>query len=74
MPNAMMLKRRDIDTPEKRREYTACILGCGRTGLTHAYLFANAGFRVIYADADHRVFNQTKRARLCLPDRNSTHF
>lgn len=58
-----MLERKDIDTPEKRGKYTACILGCGRTGLTHAYLFANAGFRVIYADADHRILSQTKKGK-----------
>jgi len=61
MSEAMMLERRDIDTPEKREKYTVGILGCGRTGLAQARLFARAGFRVVYADADHRIFNQTEK-------------
>lgn len=56
-----MLKRRDIDTPEKREKYTVCILGCGRTGSTHACLFANAGFKVIYIDVDHNIVNQIEK-------------
>jgi len=56
-----MLRRIDIDTPGKREKYTVCILGCGRTGLTQACLFARAGFRVVYADTDHRIFNQTEK-------------
>ena len=56
-----MLKRRDIDTPEKREKYTVGILGCGPTGLTHACLFANAGFKVVYADADYNIVNQIEK-------------
>jgi len=56
-----MLERRDIDTPEKREKYTVSLLGCGRTGLTQACLFARAGFRVVYTDTDHRIFNQTEK-------------
>ena len=62
MPEAMMLRRRDIDTPEKREKYTVCILGCGQTGLKQACLFAKAGFKVVYADTDHRIFNQTEKS------------
>ena len=59
-----MLKRKDIHTPEKREKYTVGILGCGRTGLTHACLFANAGFKVVYSDADHHVLNQIEKGRI----------
>jgi len=64
MPKALLLKRRDIDTPEKRRKHTVGILGHGRTALTQAFLFANAGFKVIYADADHDIANQIEKGRV----------
>ncbi|UCC33059.1 MAG: nucleotide sugar dehydrogenase [Candidatus Bathyarchaeota archaeon] len=63
MPKATMLERRDIDTPYKRGRYTACVLGCGRTGLAHACLFAEAGFRVIYVDIDHNLVNQIEKVK-----------
>jgi UDP-N-acetyl-D-mannosaminuronic acid dehydrogenase len=59
----MMLKRSDIDPPEKREKYTIGVLGCGRKGLKNACLFANAGFKVVYADVDHQVFSQAEKGR-----------
>ena len=70
MPEAIMLKRRDIDTPEKREKYTVCILGCGQTGLRQACLFAKAGFKVVYADTDHHIFNQTEKGKISSAERN----
>lgn len=64
MPKAMTLERRDIDTPEKREKYTVGILGYGRSSLTHANLFANAGFKVLYADADHGIVNKIERGKM----------
>ncbi len=64
MPKAMTLERRDIDTPEKRRKYTVGILGHGRTSLTHACLFVNAGFKVVYANADHNIANQIEKGKI----------
>jgi nucleotide sugar dehydrogenase len=74
MPKAMMLKRKDIDTREKREKYTVCILGCGQTGLKQACLFAKAGFRVVYVDTDHRIFNQTEKGRIPSAGRNLNTF
>ncbi|MFQ6065237.1 MAG: nucleotide sugar dehydrogenase [Candidatus Bathyarchaeia archaeon] len=64
MPKAMTLKRKDIDTAEKRRKYTIGILGHGQKSLTHACLFANAGFKVVYADADHNIANQIEKGKI----------
>ncbi len=64
-----MLERKDIDTPEKRKKYTVCILGCGQTGLKQACLFAKAGFKVVYADTDHHIFNQTEKGRISSAER-----
>ena len=63
MSMAMTLQRNDIDTPEKRIAYTVSVVGCGRMGLPHACLFAEAGFQVIGVDSDQRVVDLMKRGR-----------
>ncbi len=60
---AMKLERNDLDTLEKRRAYTVSVVGCGRMGLPHACLFAEAGFKVIGVDSDQRVIDLMKRGR-----------
>ena len=60
---AMTLERNDIDIPEKRIAYTVNVVGCGRMGLPHACLFAEAGFQVIGVDSDQRVVDLMKRGR-----------
>lgn len=49
---AFRMKPEEVNTPEKRKGYTVCIIGCGQRGIHHAFLFAEAGFRTICADAD----------------------
>ena len=61
MSRAMRLRENDLDTPEKRGNYTISIVGCGRMGLPTACLFAEAGFRVICVDADPYVVNMVKK-------------
>lgn len=63
MPAIMSIKREDIETPEKREKFTVCIVGCGRMGLPHVCLFAEANFKVIGVDADPHVVNVIKRGR-----------
>jgi nucleotide sugar dehydrogenase len=53
----LYIKPEEIDTAEKRMKYTISIIGCGQIGVLHAYLFAEAGFRVICADADQTRVN-----------------
>jgi len=64
MPETTMLSGRDVDTPEKREKHTICIIGYGRGGLTNACLFADAGFKVTYVDADHKIVNQIEKGRV----------
>ena len=52
LPVALHLKPEEVDTPEKRAKYTVCIIGCTLRGLFCATIFAEAGFKVICADAD----------------------
>ncbi|MCK5592883.1 nucleotide sugar dehydrogenase [Candidatus Bathyarchaeota archaeon] len=63
MPEMMTLKKEDINTPEKREKYTLSVIGCGRIGLSHACLFAEAGFKVIAVDANQRTINLIKKGK-----------
>lgn len=55
--SALHLKPEEIDNIEKRRKYTVSIIGCGRIGVLHVYLFAEAGFKIICADMNQTVVN-----------------
>ena len=44
-----------LATPEKRSQYTVSVVGCGRMGLPHACLFADAGFKVIGVDKNPKI-------------------
>jgi len=55
------IKPEDIDSIEKRGKYTFSAIGCGLIGVFHAYLFAEAGFKVICADADQTIVNSLAR-------------
>jgi len=63
MHNLLTLKKDDIDTPEKRANYTVAVVGCGRMGLPHAVLFAEAGFKVIGVDVNPQVVASLKRGK-----------
>jgi nucleotide sugar dehydrogenase len=52
---ALHFNPEEIDNIEKRRKYTVSIIGCGRIGILHAYLFAEAGFKIICADVNQTV-------------------
>ncbi|MEM3823918.1 MAG: nucleotide sugar dehydrogenase, partial [Candidatus Bathyarchaeia archaeon] len=53
----------DVDTVEKRSRYTASIVGCGYVGVLHAYLFVDAGFKVVCADSDQRALNLLSKGK-----------
>lgn len=63
MSRVMKLVGKDLESPEKRREYTACIIGCGRTGIVTACLFAEAGFKVICVDSSSHVVHLLKKRK-----------
>jgi nucleotide sugar dehydrogenase len=60
------IKPEEINTAEKRMKYAISIIGCGQIGVLHAYLFAEAGFRVICVDADQTRVNNIIRGRMPL--------
>ena len=60
---ALHIKPEEIDTIEKRTKYTVCIIGCGRIGILHAYLFAEAGFKVKCVDTDQTIVNSLAKGK-----------
>lgn len=69
MPDALHLKPEEIDTVEKRGKYTVSVIGCGQKGINFGLALAEAGFKVMYADADQSVVGQLSRGRMPLSDR-----
>jgi len=63
MPTAITFEKNSVNTPKKRGKYTICIVGCGRRGLPHACLFAEAGFKVIGVDTNQQVISLMKMGR-----------
>jgi len=59
----MTLEKGDLDAPEKREKYTVSVIGCGRMGLPTACLFAEAGFKVLCADANPQVVNSINEGK-----------
>lgn len=57
------IKPEDIDTPEKRAKYTITIVGCEPIGVAQAYLFAEAGFKVICTDTNQAVANLLSKGK-----------
>jgi nucleotide sugar dehydrogenase len=63
MTKAMTLTGKDIQSPEKRQELTVCVVGCGRTSLVTASLFAEAGFKIIAVDSGSHTIHQLKKRK-----------
>jgi len=63
MSRIMKLAGKDLESPEKPREYTICVVGCGRTGLVTACLFAEAGFNVVAVDSSSHTVHQLQKGK-----------
>jgi nucleotide sugar dehydrogenase len=74
MSNIMKLASKDLESPEKRREYTVCIVGCQRKGLITACLFAEAGFNVVCVDSNRHTIHQLKKRRSPFTETNLSKF
>jgi nucleotide sugar dehydrogenase len=74
MPRIMRLTSKDVESPEQRREYTVCIVGCGRKGLITASLFHEAGFNVIGVDSNRHTIHQLKRGKSPFTETNLRKF
>ncbi len=63
MSTIMNITAENINSPKKCRNYTISIVECGKIGVFHAILFAEAGFKVIGVSTDPHVFKLLKGGR-----------
>jgi UDP-N-acetyl-D-mannosaminuronic acid dehydrogenase len=59
----LITKPEEIDAPEKRGKHTVSVIGCGQSGVLHAYLLAEAGFKVVCVDADQTVVSMLSKGK-----------
>jgi nucleotide sugar dehydrogenase len=68
MPAVLNLKPDEIDSSEKRSKYTVCVIGCGRKGVLFVNAFADAGFKVVFSDADPSVIKKVAKGKTAFPE------
>ncbi len=64
------MKTEEVDTPDKRGKYTVSVIGSGQRGILYAVTFAEAGFKVICADADQSVVKRLSKGNAFFSDRD----
>jgi nucleotide sugar dehydrogenase len=64
MSSTSTIKLMEIENNAQRGKYTVGIIGCGRTGVLHACLFADAGFQVICADTNQALVDNISKSRV----------
>jgi UDP-N-acetyl-D-mannosaminuronic acid dehydrogenase len=65
MPAVLNLQAHDVDSKEKRANYTVSIIGCGQIGILYADAFAEAGYKVICNDENPDLLKRLTRAKNC---------
>ena len=63
MSSVLRLIQEEVDTIEKRGQYTVNIIGCGEKGILYAIAFAKAGYKVICTDADQSLIRRLARGK-----------
>ncbi len=69
MPAVLHLVPEEVDTVEKRGNYTVSVIGCGGKGVLYAVAFAEAGYKVICADADQSLTRRLARGKTPFSER-----
>ncbi len=70
MPAVLRLTPEEIDTVEKRGKYTVSVIGCEEKGVLCAIAFADAGYKVICADADQSLVKRLARGKTSFSERD----
>jgi nucleotide sugar dehydrogenase len=65
MPSVLNLQVQDVDSEEKRAQYTVSIVGCGQIGMLYADAFAAAGYKVICNDENPNLLKRLTKAKNC---------
>ncbi|PVX27436.1 MAG: hypothetical protein CW716_02305 [Candidatus Bathyarchaeum sp.] len=63
MSRVMKLGGKDLETQQQLQQLTLCVVGCGRTSLITACLFAEAGFKVVAVDSNSHIIHQLKKRK-----------
>jgi UDP-N-acetyl-D-mannosaminuronic acid dehydrogenase len=69
MPAVLHLKPEEVDTKEKRGEYTVSVIGCNQKGILYATAFAEAGFKLICTDIDQTLVKHLSKGKTPFHDR-----
>lgn len=64
MPSILKIEPEDVDSAEKRSNFTVCILGCGQKGVLYATAFAELGYKVLCTDANASVIKKVAKGKL----------
>ena len=72
LPSILHIKPDEVDTPEKRGKYTVSVIGCGLRGILYAEAFAEAGFKVVCADANQSIVKRISKGNVKLANREET--
>jgi len=59
----MNTNKKDLENSEKRRNYTVSVIECGKIGIPHACLFADAGFKVIGVNTNPHTLDMLKKGQ-----------
>ncbi|MDR2203375.1 MAG: hypothetical protein LBE76_03575 [Nitrososphaerota archaeon] len=65
MPSVLGLQTQDIDSKEKRANYTVGIVGCGQIGILYADAFAEAGYKVTCSDESPNLLKRLTKSKNC---------
>jgi UDP-N-acetyl-D-mannosaminuronic acid dehydrogenase len=65
MPSVLNLQTQDVDSEEKRAQYTVSIVGCGQIGILYADAFAEAGYKVTCNDENPNLLKRLTKAKNC---------
>jgi len=63
MSNIMNINKEDVSSSEKCRNYTVSIIECGKIGVPHAFLLAEAGFKVMGVSTNPHTLKLLKKGR-----------
>jgi UDP-N-acetyl-D-mannosaminuronic acid dehydrogenase len=63
MSNIMNINKEDVNSIEKCRNYTVSIIECGKIGVPHAFLLAEAGFNVLGVSTNPHTLKLLKKGK-----------
>ncbi len=69
MPAVLHVNPEDLNTVEKRENYTVSVVGCRQKGVLYAVAFAEAGFKVVCTDGDQSIVKRVAKGKTEFSDR-----